>query len=182
MAIKPSIIVGLGNVGKRYARTRHNIGFEVIDAFAPVAVYRKEDNFIYFKKEEIIFVKPTTYMNLSGAAVLSAMNIFGVKKKELLVVCDDFSLPLGKIRIRAEGSSGGHNGLQSIIDAIGSDFSRLRIGIGPLPESALSSEFVLEKFAPEEVKAKAESLSLAVSIVDGLLTGGFPGSQTWSVS
>ncbi len=132
------VIVGLGNPGDRYRRNRHNIGFMVIDK---LAMKLKIDLFEpkwqgmvgirSIKGEEIYLVKPNTYMNLSGKCVRSVVDSTGINFKDMLVILDDIELPIGTIRIRVRGSSGGHNGLQSIIEECGTeDIPRLRVGIG----------------------------------------------------
>lgn len=132
------IIVGLGNPGKEYADTRHNIGFKVIDAIASVlATEVRKRKFgarfseVEFEDKKLILLKPWTYMNRSGSAVATAVGFYKLPLQELLVVTDDMALGPGMIRIRPRGSAGGHNGLKSIIAALGSeDFCRLRCGIG----------------------------------------------------
>lgn len=131
-------LIGLGNPGKGYDGTRHNVGFEVVDA-----VKRR------VKSGVLQFVKPSTFMNRSGEAVKKLLDQ-GTAASEMLIVCDDMSLPLGRLRFRRKGSSGGHNGLQSVIDAAGDEVARLRIGIKPEAEVKDWPKFVLEKFDAQE--------------------------------
>ncbi len=153
------LIVGLGNPESRYVDTRHNIGFcaaeKLADSFG--AKFGKgKGKFLSAKiahrMEQIIIIKPMTYMNLSGHAVVAAMNFYKIVREDILVVCDDLNLPLGSIRLRAKGSAGGQNGLKHIIESLGSEeFARLRIGIR-VDEQPLSSfsSFVLGKFSENE--------------------------------
>lgn len=150
------LIVGLGNIGKEYDNTRHNIGFQTIDYIS--SKYNIEINRTKFKGiygdgvidgKKVILLKPTTYMNLSGESIREVMNFYKISEEELIVIYDDISLPVGKIRIREKGSAGGHNGIKSIIANIGSDkFPRVKIGIGQ-PEHGLVNH-VLGKFTAEE--------------------------------
>jgi PTH1 family peptidyl-tRNA hydrolase len=151
------LVVGLGNPGSQYQRTPHNLGFEVLDDLAGrlqaawalggcgalIALAEREER-------QWVLVKPQTWMNLSGRAVKSALEQFGFALSELLVICDDLALPFGKIRIRAKGGPGGHNGLKSIIQQVGSnEFARVRLGI--LPELGVSdaAEYVLSPIGEE---------------------------------
>src|SRR5437868_7187901 len=132
------VIVGLGNPGPRYAGTRHNVGFDVVDllaAGAGTSPYRRrfQAHVAEFADaaETVLLVKPETFMNLSGASVRQVLDFYKVPAAALLVVCDDFALPLGKLRVRAKGSAGGHNGLRNIQDHLGTDeYARLRVGVG----------------------------------------------------
>ncbi|HET7091912.1 MAG TPA: aminoacyl-tRNA hydrolase [Thermomicrobiales bacterium] len=150
------IVVGLGNPGREYAATRHNLGFMVIDALArrlgatnARSRFKAEIAEAMHDGEKILFVKPQTYMNLSGHSVREIANWHRVPRANLLVVLDDLDLPFGAIRLRAEGSAGGHNGLAHIIEQLGSkDIARLRIGIGRSASAARTQ--VLSRFAPIE--------------------------------
>jgi PTH1 family peptidyl-tRNA hydrolase len=157
------IIVGLGNPGFRYRNTRHNIGFMVLDSLAGnhrIRIRTRSYNGIYgigrVKDEEVMLFKPLTYMNLSGTAVASLLKDKAIDIKELLVINDDFNLMMGSLRIRPGGSSGGHNGLKSLIEHIGVDFARLRIGVGTqaLPED--KATYVLAPFSRKEKGVLAE--------------------------
>jgi len=158
-----SLIVGLGNPGRKYQKTRHNLGFRVVDYLAAERGRRfkpgKGEYLLCEIREEerrIRLLKPLTYMNASGEAVAEALDRLGHDIEDLLVVCDDANLPLGKIRIREKGSDGGHKGLRSIIYHLGSaDFARLRMGVGQAPEGMELEEFVLAKFDRDE-KEQAE--------------------------
>jgi len=159
------LIVGLGNPGIKFRETRHNLGFEVIDEVAKRLKMRFKRN-LYSKayiasKGEVILAKPYTFMNLSGFSVRRLKEKFDISLRDILVICDDLNLPLGKLRLRARGSSGGHKGLSSIITALNSeDFPRLRIGIGRNLEEDFSS-FVLSKFSKEEAPLVREAVNRA---------------------
>ncbi|MGK9476602.1 aminoacyl-tRNA hydrolase [Melioribacter sp. OK-6-Me] len=172
-------VIGLGNPGKEYANTRHNIGFIILDRFASVyrLSFNRENN--YLKSEgslgssDFILVKPTTFMNLSGVAVKDFLNKYKIPLAEVLVITDDVYLKIGKIRIRQRGSNGGHNGLKSIIEQLGAtDFPRLRFGIGN-PGNLILSEYVLSPFPEDELKMIDSSIDLAVHLVENFITGGY---------
>ena len=168
------LIVGLGNPGKEYDGTRHNIGFAAIDYIADK--YNIELNRIKFKGvfgeglingKKVILLKPTTYMNLSGESIREVVNFYKISNEEIIVIYDDISLEVGRIRIREKGSHGGHNGIKSIIANLGTDvFPRVKIGVGA-PKGNLVSH-VLGKFSDEEVEILRESIkasSDATSII-----------------
>lgn len=149
------VIVGLGNPGRAYDLTPHNIGFEVIDEIAgehrvrPRRSWRfpLESAQIRIGNEEVLLVKPQTFMNRSGDAVAPFMRKKGAGIDDLLVAVDDMALPLGTVRLRARGSAGSHNGLKSLIERLGTqDFPRLRIGVGPVPEGRDWVSFVLGRY------------------------------------
>lgn len=152
------IIVGLGNPGKKYDSTRHNIGFEVLDymarEFSMPIIKPKFKALISegrISGEKVILVKPQTYMNLSGESVMSIVNYYDVPLEKVIVVYDDIDTELGKIRIRKKGSGGTHNGMRNIISLLGKDnFPRVRVGIGQPVNRALV-DYVLERFTKEEV-------------------------------
>lgn len=152
------IVVGLGNPGRKYAETRHNIGFAVVAEAArrwsdgkPRSKFRCEMIEAVVGMQRLLLVSPITYMNLSGSGVQPLMQFYKTPLEDLLVVCDDLNLPLGKIRIRKQGSSGGQKGLQDIIRRLGSEeIARLRIGIGCPPENWSGADYVLSKFTSEE--------------------------------
>ena len=159
------LIVGLGNPGLEYVGTRHNIGFAVLDALggvfkAPFAPDRLADRAQFrHKGRTYVLVKPSTFMNLSGKAVRYWMAQEDLPRDRVLVVADDLALPFGKVRIRASGGAGGHNGLTSIIEVLGSeDFARLRFGIGNDYPKGRQSEYVLGPWSEEERGALAERM------------------------
>lgn len=151
------ILTGLGNPGERYGKTRHNVGFMVIDRLAwhlETECGQKKFQSFFCKKtvagEEILLLKPQTFMNMSGVAVKEAFDFYKCAMHDLMVVCDDLDLPLGKIRIKRNGGSGGHRGLKSLALSLGdSGFPRLRIGIGR-PPTGDSSNYVLSPFSGDE--------------------------------
>lgn len=176
-------IVGLGNPGKRYAETRHNVGFILVDHLAEtfqVALSRKKwDSLIgrgYIGQEEVLLAKPLTYMNRSGLAVSQILHFHKISTRDLLVVHDDLDLPLGRIKIVRSGGSGGHKGVASIIEALGTqEFSRLKVGIGrPLPPME-PEQYVLEPFSGEEKPIREELIlragtAAAIIVQEGMDT------------
>lgn len=163
------LIVGLGNPGKDYEKTRHNIGFRIVDRLVTElnGIFKPgKGRFLYAegsqRSEKIIMLKPTTYMNLSGEAVGPALHFWKLEPPDLLVVADDLNLPFAKLRLRAKGSAGGQNGLKSVIQVLKSDeFARLRFGIGS-PSAATHSDYVLNPFHKDEEAALPEALGRAV--------------------
>ncbi|MCF6157806.1 MAG: aminoacyl-tRNA hydrolase [wastewater metagenome] len=162
------MIIGLGNPGERYIKTRHNIGFMVVDQFASrlgtVCNTRKFQSLFskgMLESEGVALLKPQTFMNVSGVAVKEAIGMYKCVLQDLMVICDDLDLPLGKIRIKRGGGSGGHRGLVSIATHLGSaDFPRLRVGIGR-PSAGNPRDYVLSPFSKEEEVALAEVLEKA---------------------
>jgi len=165
------LVVGLGNPGREYAGTRHNVGFEVLDRLAmKCGLISTASDFDRMarsqfeglaldgpvmlgggKQERFLLLKPLTYMNLSGRSVQAAKAFYQLSNDDLMIVLDDLALPCGKIRIRANGSTGGHNGLRDIERALGtSDYARLRVGIDPKPERVPQKDYVLTRFSEEQ--------------------------------
>ena len=175
------IIVGLGNPGDKYKNTRHNIGFMVTEAFASKYNIDGKPNSKFnaivgkglVEDEEVVIVQPLTYMNLSGQAVLKVLSWYKSDISDLVVVYDDISIDLGKIRFRPTGSAGGHNGIKSIISCCGGDnFDRLKVGIGPSPGEHLWTSYVLEKFSEQETEVLKKIIPLcAESLEDYLKLG-----------
>ena len=162
------VAVGLGNPGARYANTRHNLGFCVVDLLSSEYGGKWQDGAasltseVAIGDEGVLLVKPQTYMNDSGSAVLGAMHGSGVVVADTLVVVDDVNLDPGALRFRRRGSDGGHNGLRSIIDTVGSPaFPRLRLGVGMPPEGLDLIDFVLSEFEPGEADLVAEQIQQA---------------------
>ena len=173
------IIVGLGNPGKEYAKTRHNIGFMFVDAIADsYKVEFKLDKKLQCMKSEImiggekhILVKPITYMNLSGNSVRSVMDYYKKTPDDVIVIYDDMDLDLAKVRIRKNGSSGGHNGIKSIIACLNTqEFKRIRIGIGPHPQDAI--DYVLGCFSKKEQTALDNVFVKSTSMIEDLINKG----------
>ncbi|PRR83321.1 aminoacyl-tRNA hydrolase [Clostridium vincentii] len=169
------LIVGLGNPGKEYKNTRHNIGFDAIDAIAKK--YKIEVNRIKFKGvygetfiegEKVIILKPSTYMNLSGESIRAVMDFYKVKHENILVIYDDISLEVGRLRIRDKGSAGGHNGIKNIISNMGTEeFARIKIGVGQ-PKGDLVN-YVLGTVAKKERKILDEVLEVVVSATEAII-------------
>jgi len=173
------LIVGLGNFEDKYLFTRHNAGFMAVDFFAQEhgQTFKSEQKFkakiakFKLNGEDIILLKPLTYMNLSGEAVVAVMNFYKIEVKDILVIYDDISLDLGSLRFRSNGSDGGHNGIKSIIKMLSTqNFDRLKIGIGPQPPIP-SENFVLQNFSNEELeklKPVLKKPAIADYINDGI--------------
>lgn len=164
------LIAGLGNIGDKYCFTRHNAGFMVLDKLAldNNFSFREENKLKCFlaKSGDIIYIKPTTFMNLSGEAVRAVMDYYQINVKDILIVYDDIALDLGRIRFRANGSDGGHNGIKSIIKHVGTkEFDRLKIGIGPQPNIP-SENFVLQNFPKEQLEELKEILKRADEAIE----------------
>ena len=164
------LVAGLGNPGSEYAHTRHNIGFAVIDALArswgTTGEPSKKWGALWAKSERGILVKPVTYMNRSGEPLAAVANFYKVEPAEMLVVLDDFALPLGRLRLRERGGPGGHNGLESIVIQFGTEeIPRLRIGIGFAPNEG-AVDHVLGRFFEEEKPLVESSIARAVEAVN----------------
>jgi len=158
------LIVGLGNIGAEYDGTRHNIGFRNIDAFAKAQNAEWQDKRYGFvartrvKNAEMILLKPSTYMNLSGNAVRYWVTQEKIQIENVLIIVDDLSLPVGKIRLRGNGSAGGHNGLKSIEQVLGAQYARIKFGIGNDYPKGAQADFVLGKFSDDDNKVIDEKL------------------------
>ena len=168
------LVVGLGNPGAEYRNSRHNLGFIVLDAIAKdfLLEFKLDQNSrslrtaLSFDKENFILCKPLTYMNLSGESVLKLKTINKLAARDILVICDDVRLELGRLRIRAKGSSGGHKGLNSIIKVLGSDeFTRLRVGVSLPKKKQDLSDYVLTDFSSSEKKIIRSTLDKAKDAV-----------------
>ncbi len=179
--IVPQLIVGLGNPEPKYDRTRHNIGFETVDALAKSwqIPWQKQPRFNglvaagVLGNTKIVLLKPLTYMNNSGQAVRSVLDWYKLSPQAVLVTYDDMDLPLGKLRLRLSGSAGGHNGMKSIIAHLGGqNFPRLRIGIGKSSPSKDTISHVLGRFTPEENIIMADVLQMATEAVERSLKEG----------
>jgi PTH1 family peptidyl-tRNA hydrolase len=162
------LVVGLGNPGREYVGTRHNIGFEVVDRLAEKLGWARAGDFDrlartkfdglmldgpFSEMEKLVLLKPTTYMNLSGRAVQAALAFYQATPADVMIVLDDLALPCGRLRLRGSGSSGGHNGLKDIERALGTqDYPRLRLGIDPPSPPIAGKDYVLGRFSPEQRK------------------------------
>ena len=167
------LIVGLGNIGKEYENTRHNMGFMLVDRYLEYRnitdKFKEKFNAMYVEttinNEKVIFIKPTTYMNNSGIAVRAFVDFYKLSSEDILVISDDLDLDLGKFRLRRNGSSGGHNGLKSIISHLGTDdFKRLRIGISNDKDDVIN--YVLSKFSKRELNEIDTMFDTLVNVLD----------------
>jgi PTH1 family peptidyl-tRNA hydrolase len=173
--------VGLGNPGPKYQQTLHNVGFDVVNELAKrhsVALNREQSEALFAKvygwaDDVVLLAKPLTFMNLSGRAVAGLRNFYGVEFADLLIVTDDVNLPAGQLRARRGGSAGGHNGLKSIIELLGTDqFPRLRVGVGRGDPRRELSDRVLGRAEPEEREILAEATVLAADAAELFITHG----------
>ncbi|CDA23579.1 peptidyl-tRNA hydrolase [Mycoplasma sp. CAG:611] len=167
------LIVGLGNPGKEYENTRHNIGFMVIDNYLKNEKFKTKFNGMYLKKvinnEEVIFLKPLSYMNLSGEVVKKYVNYFKINLSDLLIISDDLDMPCFKIKLKYKGSSGGHNGLKNIIQNINTEeFKRLKIGISNNLNIDTKS-YVLSKFNQEELEKLHKKFEITNNIINDFI-------------
>lgn len=180
MDVPTKLIVGLGNPGKEYERTRHNVGFAIVDAFAHrhrIAITKRDHHALVgdgrVGETRVFLLKPQTYMNLSGQAVASFLRQKPLPVTDILVVTDDIALPLGKLRLRAEGSAGGHNGLKSLIAHLhGQAFPRLRVGVGAPRDPAVQIDFVLGQFSRHEQADVDEQIDRAGAALETWLNEG----------
>ncbi|WP_268913875.1 aminoacyl-tRNA hydrolase [Lentilactobacillus sp. SPB1-3] len=172
------LIVGLGNIGPQYTGTRHNTGFMVVEEFAKQhniqIITRKMDAKYgegFIGSEKVMVVEPTTFMNESGRAVVAFQNYFDIDVDDIIIIHDDMDLPVGKIRIRATGSAGGHNGIKSIIASIGTrDFARIKVGIAH-PQRQKVVDYVLGKFSKEQLPDFLSAQDHAVSALEDWVDG-----------
>lgn len=173
------LIVGLGNPGEKYAETRHNIGFKVVDAFAKEqnTSFKTDKNaevaYAKFKGRTIVLIKPTTFMNLSGKAVNYWMQTEKIPLENILVITDDLALPFGKLRLKGKGSDGGHNGLKDIQAVLKSqEYARLRFGVGNDFHKGQQSDYVLGEWSAEEKNTLEERIKIATEFIKGFTTIG----------
>lgn len=173
------LIVGLGNIGKEYETTRHNIGFMVADAIAKKheVSFNKEERDAMVAEfrvggEKILIIKPTTFMNDSGVAVGQFARFYNIAPEDIVIIHDDMDLPVGFLRIRPNGSSGGHNGIKSVQSHLGTDgFVRFRVGIGhPVHEHKVVLDYVLTKFNQEEQKIMTNTIDNVANAADAWIT------------
>lgn len=179
------LVVGLGNPGSNYVGTRHNVGYEVVESLAArLGWIDRPESFKRMARgrfdglaldgrvataageEKLLLLEPTTYMNLSGRSVRAAVDFYQVAPADVMVVLDDLALPAGRLRMRASGSSGGHNGLKDVERCLGTvDYPRLRIGIDPKPPFIPQADYVLQRFAPEQRKLVDEAIARACGAI-----------------
>lgn len=173
-------IVGLGNPGRQYEETKHNVGFHVIDRLAKkydIDVTKFKNKALMgdgtIKGKRVLLVKPQTFMNLSGESVREIVNFYKIPQERFVVIYDDTSLPCGSVRIREKGSHGGHNGVRSIIDQMGTDeFNRIKVGIGEKPNGWDLADYVLAKFNPDDLALMEQGMDKAVLGVELMLSRG----------
>ncbi len=181
------IIAGLGNPGKNYVGTRHNIGFDALNAIASKHGIKFNKN--KFKAdlgegiiggEKVILVKPQTFMNLSGESIRPLRDFYKIPDENIIVIYDDISLPLGKLRLRGKGSAGGHNGMKSIIYQLGTDvFPRLKIGVGAPPNEDYDlADFVLGRFSKDEVEVLIKTVVKVCDAVENIIRNGVSDSMS----
>ena len=173
------LIVGLGNTGRKYQRNRHNVGFMVVDRLAElhgIGMSRVQNKALVgngrIANQSVILAKPQTMMNLSGDAVGSIANYYNILPANVLVIYDELDLPLGTIRLREKGGAGGHNGMKSIINHLGNEFPRLRLGISRPPGRMPPAAYVLQDFGKEDEPIVVELIDTAVRAVTTFLTDG----------
>ena len=168
------VIVGLGNPGTKYAGTRHNIGFDTVTALADkYSIKLKDKKFNgligegFIEGEKVMLVQPQTYMNLSGECVGLIAGFYKLDAEDIIVICDDINLDTGRLRIRAKGSAGGHNGLKNIIAHLGTEaFPRIRIGVGEKTEGWDLADYVLARFSGEDEAAMRKAIKNAVGAIE----------------
>ncbi|MFO7830923.1 MAG: aminoacyl-tRNA hydrolase [Desulfuromonadaceae bacterium] len=173
------IVAGLGNPGTKYADTRHNVGFMVVDCLAQAAQIplKKRGHQAQYAVgrlagEEVMFVQPQTFMNLSGASIASACKASRVSGSDVVVIHDDIDLPFGVVRVKVGGGHGGHNGLRHIIQLVGNEFVRVRVGVDRPPAGGDAAAFVLRTFSASEKKSLNKVLVHAANAVETVLTAG----------
>lgn len=180
---KTYLIVGLGNPGPEYKLTRHNVGFMVIDQFVDKTdemedwINKKDLKCVLsggrLGESRVIAMKPSTFMNLSGEAVSAVINFYNINPKNILVIHDDLDVDFGQLRLRVGGSDAGNNGIKSVIQHLGEDFGRIRVGIGPKKPSQIASEdFVLQKFSSEQQDQLPNLKQEAMAVITEFIYGG----------
>lgn len=175
------LIVGLGNPGKPYEHTRHNIGFDVIDALAnkwnaPLVQSKFNGMYstVHHPDGKVMLVKPLTYMNLSGECIGPLMDYFDVDIEDIIVIYDDLDLDVGKLRLRQKGSAGGHNGIKSLIQHLGTqEFNRIRIGVSRPPAGMKVADYVLSKFSKEDQPIVDDAIAKSVAAIEMSLSKKF---------
>lgn len=181
MRLLVKLIIGLGNPGKPYEHTRHNIGFDVIDELAnrwnaPLNQTKFNGMYATVHRPEgkVILLKPLTYMNLSGECVRPLMDYFDIEIEDIIVIYDDLDLETGKLRLRGKGSAGGHNGIKSLIQHLGTqEFNRIRVGVSRPPAGIKVADYVLAKFSKEDQPIVKEAVEKSCDAVEAALTKPF---------
>lgn len=172
------LVVGLGNPGKEYEHTRHNVGFRVLDSLRMPFRIEKKFGGVFVKQNGAIYLKPQTFMNESGRAVRAVMDFYHIPSADVIVVYDDKDLPFGTIRLRASGSSAGHNGIKSIIQHLGTEnFSRVRVGILGVRHPKNTARYVLSPFSKDQETQMSALVREAAAAIDDILAHGLTTSQ-----
>lgn len=174
------VVAGLGNPGRQYADTKHNVGFQVIDKLAEkygISVEKEKQKALIgdgmIQDRRVLLVKPQTFMNLSGESIREIVNFYKIPQENFVVIYDDTSMPAGQIRLREKGSHGGHNGIRNIIQQMGTDvFNRVKVGIGEKPNGWDLADYVLAKFPEEDLPLMEEGMDQAVKAVELILSRG----------
>ncbi len=180
-----TIIIGLGNPGKKYENTRHNVGFCAIEHIAQrcgVRIIKSKFDALYatanIANEKVLLLKPQTFMNLSGASAKKAAAYYKLSARNIIVIYDDIALDVGKLRTRPKGSAGGHNGIKSIIDYFGEDFARIKIGVGEKPNAQYDlANWVLSNFTSAEKKAISEKYDDVYAVCELIIKGDLQNAQ-----
>ena len=160
------LVVGLGNPGKDYENTRHNIGFMVLDSILKDVKWKEKFDGLYYKEDDVVYLKPLTYMNVSGFAVEKAANFFKIDPEDILIIQDDLDLPFNDFKLKRNSTAGGHNGIKSIIACLGTDsFLRLKIGIAH-DRSIDTKDYVLSKFSKQNIEDLSKNFKLYGEIVE----------------
>lgn len=174
-------IVGLGNPGRKYAKTRHNVGFMMLDELAakhqePLKQHKFKCDYttMHLNGEKVLLIQPQTFMNLSGEGVRPLLDYFKVSTEDVAVVYDDLDLPTGKVRLREKGGHGGHNGIRSLIDHLGTkEFKRIRIGIGRPQGQMTVIDYVLQSFQKDEKTSVEDAIQTATDAAESFVTDSF---------
>ncbi len=174
------IIAGLGNPGKEYEGTRHNVGFDTLDVLADkygISISGFEHHSLVgkgnIKGNKVLLMKPQTYMNLSGVAVRAVLDYYKEDIDSLIIIYDDIALPVGKLRVRGKGSAGGHNGIKSLINELGTqEFNRVRVGVGEKPPRWDLADWVLGRYSSDDKEIMKESFKRAVSAIECIVETG----------
>lgn len=175
------LIIGLGNPGKQYEHTRHNIGFDVIDALASKwnapamqSKFNGAYTTVHRPEGKVILLKPLTYMNLSGECVRPLMDYFDIDVEDIVVIYDDLDLETGKLRLRQKGSAGGHNGIKSLIQHLGTqEFNRIRVGVSRPPAGMAVADYVLSKFSKDDASIVQQAIEKSCDAVEASLSKKF---------
>lgn len=169
MRIVMKLVVGLGNPGNEYKNTRHNVGYIVVDNYLGSVLWQKKFQGLIYKKNNTIFLKPTTYMNLSGISVKKVIDYYKIPIDNILIIHDDLDLPLGKYKIKFNSSSGGHNGIKSLITELNTqNFCRLKIGISH-DKNIPTADYVTSNFSPTELEEITNNFGIYNEIIDNFI-------------